>query len=331
MKKSVATFGAIFLALLLFLLLFVLKFPKKEEIDLSHPWKNETLLFGIDQFATFSKEHDFFSKDPIIGKVSSKKEDIEATNRLLRQIHNKVKDPKKRILAVGEVLAKVVAYRDFKEKDVVAVPITTSNGQNIVINYTVDKVFDIWAGMPAFGLVPSTYKDEAAPILLFRGTDTYSKSKRSWASVLSDLDLDGPGYTAFLKSKEIFRKWMDELGSSYSHKTRVIGYSLGGAFAQYTAIFESDLLTSDPFQPSITFNAPGVNSKVLKKWDLIDKAKKPLIVNFRTKYDLVSKYGNLIGYTYKLVSNNKISILHAHVKLVIGEDQLTLLLIEKNL
>lgn len=309
--------------------IFYFRFTKKTEIDVSHPWKDEIFAFDVAEIKTFTKNHDFFSKRAIIGKVTGAEEDLEATRRLLYIIHEKIKDPQKRILAVGEVLSKIVAYRDLIEKDVIPIPITTSGGKIFIVDYYVDKIFDIWGGMPAFGLVPLTHKDMAAPILLFRGTDTIPASKRAWASLLSDLDFDGPGYHAFMKSKDIFRDWMTNVNASHSSKTRAIGFSLGGAFASYTAIFEGELLNSDPFQPSMSFNSPGVIKKVFQKWNEIDPKGRPLFLNFRTKNDIVSKYGHLIGYNYKLTPSEKFLFFTAHVKLLIGEDEFLLVLFDE--
>ena len=322
--------GITFLVAALSIFLYY-EFIKKEEKKLSHPWKNERFIFNVPEIKTFSKKHDFFSDRPIIAKVSKSKEDLYATEQLLHVIHEKIKDPQKRILAAGEVLSKVVAYRDLSEKDIIPVPITTPSGKNIIVHYYVDKIFDIWGGMPAFGLLPLNHKDEAAPILLFRGTDSFPASKRAWASLLSDLDFDGPGYHAFMKSKDLFGQWMIDANASFSRKTRAIGYSLGGAFATYTVIFESELVSSDPFQPCMAFNSPGVINKVVQKWNRIDQKKRPLFLNFTIKNDIVSKYGHLIGYNYKLIPNNKFLFLQAHVKLLIGEDEFYLHLLNHNL
>ena len=320
--------SVILLIIVAMALFFYFKYKKTGPIDLSHPWKNEQFTFNVPQIQAFSKDHDFFSEKPIVGKVSKSDEDLEAATHLLMIIHETIKDPKKRIIAVGEVLSKVIAYRDLNEKAVIPVPITLSTGKNIIVDYSVDKIFDIWGGMPAFGLLPLTHKSEAAPILLFRGTDTFPKSKRAWASLLSDLDFEGPGYHAYMKSKDNFRQWMIDASKSYPQKTRTIGYSLGGALSSYTVIFESDLLSSDPFQPNLSFNSPGIINKLFIKWNESDQKNRPLFLNFTTKNDIVSKYGHIIGYNYKLTPKNMFPFLQAHVKLLIGEEIVFLELIE---
>ena len=304
--------------------ILIYHFQRGSAVDVSHPWKSEKFTYFVKEIEDFSKNYNFFSSRPIIGKVSNKKEDLDETIRILKVIYKDIKEPKKQIVAVSEILTKVLAYRDLKENTVVPIPIITKMGKCYLVDYIVDRAFDIYKGMPAYGLIPSDYKKEAAPILLFRGTDCSATRKRGWVSLISDLDPSGPGYRAYLKSKDDFRKWLLKVGEDFSHKPRVMGYSLGGAFTSYTLIFDNDLVTSDPFQPCISFNSPGIIKTAHKRWNDIKSENRPLYLNFISKNDIISKYGHLIGNKYKLIPKKKKMFIHAHTALMIGENEFTL-------
>jgi hypothetical protein len=321
MKIFRVFFALFFVSIFAYLLFF--HYPKKRLSELSQPWQNEELTFNIPELNNFSKEHNYFSKHPLIGKVSNRAEDLQMTQELLSTIDKKVKEPKKRILATAEILTKVLAYRDLKKNNLVSIPLVTKYGKNILVDYSVSQVFDIWGGMPAFGLIPLNFKDKASPILLFRGTDSSFSTKRAWVSLISDLDPNGPGLGAFIKSKDKFKEWIKGVNKSYPNKTRILGYSLGGAFTSYTLIYESDLVTSDPLQPSIAFNSPGVIKESLKKWNQLEK--KPLYLNITTKSDIISKYGHRIGYAYEMIPKNRLMLIQAHVQLMVGEERFNLI------
>jgi hypothetical protein len=324
-NKKKAFLRATFILLLGLILIYFFFFHyfQKKLFELSHPWQNEELVYNLPELKSFSKQYNFFAKHPLIGKVSSKLKDQELAQEILYVIDKKIKDPKKRILATGEVLTKVLAYRDLKKGSVISIPLITKLGGNVLVDYSVDKVFDIWGGMPAFGLIPISFKDKASPILLFRGTDSSFATKRAWVSLVSDLDPNGPGLGAFMKAKEKFKEWIKKANSIYPNKTRILGYSLGGAFTSYTLIFEGDLVTSDPLQPSMAFNSPGVINESYKKWNQIEK--KPLYINIVTKSDIISKYGHPIGYTYEMVPKKKLMLIQAHVQLMVGEESFNLI------
>ena len=288
---------------------------------IKHPWKEEIFSCNISEIKKFAKDHSYFSSTrPLIGKVSKDECDIELTQNLLKIIHEKIKDPKRRILITSEVLAKILAYSDLKEKDEVVIPTLDNYGKSIYVHYFVDRVFDIWNKMPAFGLLPKNNKKRVAPILLFRGTDFSLTTKRGWSSIISDLDIGGPGLHAFLNVRPSIHRWLKKAYKITSSKARVIGFSLGGVFTSYTVLFERRWITSDTHQPSVSFNPPGVIKKIYQKWIKLDKEKRPLYLVFINKNDLVPKYGHLFGEIYKLVPKNKlIPPLHAHVTLMTAQ------------
>lgn len=250
--------------------------------------------FSHPEVAAFVSRHGFFSSEkPLVGRVTLSEQDIASTAQFLSLISTLISDPKMRDQATGEILAKILAYRELK------------TGMKIN-HYTVDQVFDLWHGMPAFGLV----SDEAAPLLLFRGTDCNLCNRRAWASIWSDLDMRGPGYSVYQKARPSLRRWLK------GKNARAIGCSLGGALAAYAALFDSDLLSNA--EPSLAFNPPGVFKKRAKLWHSLNP--KPQLITYTTTGDFISKVGYLIGDVCEFSSYRKLRPIEAHVKLIAVEE-----------
>ncbi|MBI2811273.1 MAG: hypothetical protein HYX67_10655 [Candidatus Melainabacteria bacterium] len=154
--------------------------------------EKEYFEIDIPEIASFAKTYNFFSlTSPIIAKVSEGEQDITAVCNVLSSLSKHGDDKKYLQFATAEILAKVMAYRELKIGQVIEIPFK----QNKLERFEVQRVFNLWKGMPAFGLIP--LGKNAQPILLFRGTDFSLDSKRGWASLMSDIDLAGPGLTAF--------------------------------------------------------------------------------------------------------------------------------------
>lgn len=313
------------IAFLSFCICFFYFFKKRFFFSLSHPWKDEKLSFAIAEIEDFSKKYSYFSHHPIIGKVSNSEKDLQITQDILHIIDRKIKNPKKRMIATAEILTKALAYRDLEVGITFFIPLTLKKRKNVLVAYSLNKVFNIFGGMPAFGLLPQTYKSFAAPILLFRGTDFSIGTKRGWASLLCDVDPKGPGFHAFLHIKDELRDWILKANRLSNCKTRVLGYSLGGVLASYSNIYYNDLFSSDVYQPSIAFNSPGVDIAAFRIWDKLSHDNKSLFINFYSQNDLISKYGHLIGYKYKLSSENNPYFIKAHVSLMTGNEYIDLI------
>jgi hypothetical protein len=309
-------FTLIFLVLLFF---FVIYLQSKFTYFLKNPWKAKKFYCETEKIKNFEKKHSYFSSHPLIGKVSNLKEDIDITNDLFLSIHENIKNPQKRLLAAAEVISKVLAYRDLKRDFKIFIPTIDINGKPTLTTYFVDNVFNIWKQMPAFGLIPENR--ENAPILLFRGTDLSLTTKRGRSSLLSDLDIAGPGFHAFLNARKSINYWLKKAYKKVGVKARVLGFSLGGVLTSYTVLFEYRLITFDRYQPSMSFNPPGVTKKVYQRWENLKDEKKPPFFVFITKNDLITKFGRLFGEIYKLVPRKRIPSFYAHVALIIAEDE----------
>jgi len=289
-------------------------------LDWAIPAKERAYLLEIEEegfhyinetppLMEFSKSFGYFSKKhPIISTVTPYKEDIEFTCRLFNRVFLDCKNEDFLEMAAGEIVSKVLAYRALEEGMVIPIPTVYEDGSKQLVEYQVDKVFTLWSGMPAFGLKP--VEGSASPILLFRGTDLSLESKQGWASVLSDLDIQGPGLTVFQKSKEDLEDWL-EIQKEGGVKAKVMGFSLGGVLALYTLVYESDLINS---YGSMVFNPPGVSASVYKQWKEVSP--RPQLKVYVTHGDFIPKIGKLAGDAYELSLDFSLKPMDAHVRLM---------------
>lgn len=258
----------------------------------------------------FVQLHGFFSLyQPLVGRVTAQKVDVESTRDILRSIADKMEESSLKKLATNELLAKVLAYRDLHMGDLFVFSALSEKGEAVLNEYQVDEVFNLWLGMPAFGLIP---KGNEQPILLFRGTDFSLDSHRGWASLMSDVDLSGPGLYAFQKAQTQIHAWLEKVVKTHG-KARVLGYSLGGALAAYTYIFENPLMSHEG---SYAFNAPGLSDPVIQKWEELSEDKRQGFVSFVNRGDVVSKVGKLFGRVYELSGDTPMKPLTAHTQLM---------------
>jgi len=273
----------------------------------------------IDHMTEFSKTFSYFSKKrPVISTVTQDQEDLMLASRLLTYTYQHCQNEEFLELATAEILSKVVAFRSLKEGMILSLPVVLSDGSRTLIDYEVDKVIKMWPGMPAFGLRPLS--SQGNPILLFRGTDLSLESRQGWASVLSDLDIQGPGLTAFQNSRKEIHDWL----TSHVHqgkKVKVMGFSLGGVLALYTFIFEREWISDEG---SYAFNPPGISSSTFKKWEEIPPQNRHAIKVLVTYGDLIPKMGKLAGDVYELSLDFSLKPVDAHVRLMCCQPSLYL-------
>jgi hypothetical protein len=282
---------------------------------LSEPLSASVYQIDLSQGAHFAKWHGYFSLyDPLVGKVSKKKGGLQIALCLLTKISQDILDSQALSFATDEALTKVIAYRDMKVGDQIFLP-NSEEGGGLVL-YWVDYVFNLWRGMPAFGLVGES---KAVPILLFRGTDFSLDSKRGWASLMSDVDPAGPGLTTFSKAREEIRDWLMKV-SARGTKAKVMGFSLGGVLAAYTYLYERDWVS---LEGSTAFNPPGFSNQVLQDWQSLSKDQKTGFRVYVNQGDLVSKIGKLFGDAYELSIDHSLKPLKAHTLFLITEKQFT--------
>jgi hypothetical protein len=255
----------------------------------------EVVIEGfIPEVKKWTKVCGYFARNrPIVGKVTADHKDVELSCDLLKILFAHQAKGEYLEIATAEVLSKVVAYRDLKKGDLITIPVEQSGALTLEL-FRVDYLFDIWKGMPAFGLVPEN--EGLASILLFRGTDFSLLSQRGWASIMSDLDMAGPGLSSFRKAQGEIHSWLTSV-KAQGKTAKVMGFSLGGALAAYTFIYENQEIAESG---SITLCAPGVNDQVIEDWLLLSEKRRQGLVSYVNAGDIVSKVGKLFGTVYCL-------------------------------
>jgi hypothetical protein len=280
---------------------------------LAKPLQQKKIQVDIPEMREFVEKYGYFSlTHPLVSKVSSGTEDIALASCLLKALYDRGAKGEYLEIATAEVLTKVLAYRDLKVGLKVSIPVER---EGIIHNevFCVDRIFDMWHGMPAFGLIPES-KDEAS-LLLFRGTDFSLVSQRGWASMLSDLDISGPGLYAFQHAQKKISEWLRSV-ARIGKAARVIGCSLGGALATYTFIYENIHLAE---RGSISVCPPGVAQKVIEDWLKLPADRRNGLTSYVYEGDLVSKVGHLFGTVYCLFSPQPCKPLTAHTQLISSE------------
>lgn len=289
--------------------------------SLSTPPQEIVIAIDLPEVAEFEHDYGYFSETrPIVGSVTKDVFDLELTCCLLKTLYEKKPQTAYLEIAVAEVLSKVLAYRDLKAGQKIRIPITS----NKIVSYEpfhVDQVFDIWLGMPAFGLVPE--KEGLASILLFRGTDLTLTSLRGWASLMSDLDITGPGLSVFQRARDDIALWLKKM-MGLGKSARVIGFSLGGTLAAYTFIYENAFLSP---QGSIAVCAPGVADKVLEDWQKLAPGRKAGFTSYINSGDVIPKVGNQFGTIYRLSPPTLYGPMAAHTMLMCSKPLFTRALI----
>lgn len=278
---------------------------KTASYALVYPLEVQIFHNTLPELTEFERRHGFFSKEPLLGKVTKSEKNIDATVELLEIIYRKITDPAQFIFTTGEVIAEILAYRDLKEGMEIPIPFLDRQGKPAMAIYTVDRVFNLWHGMPAFGLVPKKPSD-AVPILLYRGTDLSLYSIRSLASLASDLDWQGIGLSAFQNGQPSIHHWLQ------NNKARVIGFSLGGILTTYTLLYEKDLISTERLQPSLSFNQPGISQKNLQEWPHKFPNPPAYFTSYVTRGDFVSKVGYLVGAAFECAVNEHLTPIFAH-------------------
>lgn len=259
----------------------------------------------------FQKNHHYFSfSRPLVGHVSKEIEDIEITQKLLIDAYALFKEPFALEQVTGEILAKVLAYRSLKKGMIIYIPWVINN-QTDLIPFEVDRVFDLWKSMLAFGLKPLDKRH--ASLLLFRGTDLSLLSKSSRISILSNFDPQGPGYSIYLHAKKRIQGWMKKTAQK-NHKIKTIGYSLGGALASYLLFSEPEYFSESSC--SLLFNQPGLLQDNLEKYLHAQKNHNFKVRSYIAEGDPVSKFGYLFCDTIGLRVPGKLLLpFEAHTQL----------------
>lgn len=279
--------------------------------------KSQLFTQTINSLESFVSNHGYFSSHkPLVGIVTESLADLESLRKTFSGLMQS-KDADWICLATEELICKALAYRNLQKKMKISLP--TQMGKKVqLVEYEVDEVFDLWQGMPAFGLLP--LEKNAHPILLFRGTDFSFVSKSSWASILSDCDFTGAGFTTFRSSEKVLQNWLKN-ACSIGIKPHVMGFSLGGILAIYTAIFQGAFIDR-----CTAFNAPGVSKAVFEMYEHLSSP--PPIFLYATQGDLVSRFGKMVPKAFEMTDKSIMGPIEAHTKIMTAKNPFLLFRID---
>lgn len=299
---------------------------RNRDFSLAVPLQVEEFQVSSSKMRIFDRNHGYFSPyDPLVGSVTQDSSDFKTTVCLLSLIHQVKNEPQRRF-STEEVIAKVLAYRSLKKGSEIPISTFDDQGNSVMGTYVVDEILDLWHGMPAFGLIPKE-KNISASILLFRGTDLSLTTERGWASIMSDLDITGPGHATFKAAEPKIREWLLRV-AKMRKPARVIGTSLGGAFVFYTVCSEYALVNKSLQHPSVAFNPPGISQEILKKWKEIPKELQPELYTYVSQGDYTSKIGFLIGKGLQMSIKEYMQVIQAHTTLISTQPTYYLTLID---
>lgn len=295
---------------------------KLKTYPLAYPLREERIEEAIPEVTEFAEKYGYFSlMRPIVSHVTANETDVDLICCALKALHDKGAKGNYLEIAMAELVAKALAYRDLKIGQAIRIPVE-SQGEVTYESYSVEKVFNIWHGMPAFGLVPS--RQGLAAILLFRGTELSLISSRGWASIMSDLDMAGPGLSAFRHAQGQISAWLLKM-KQRGKAAKVMGCSLGGTLAAYTFIYENDLLAEGG---SIGVCPAGVSDEVIESWNQISPERQKGWVAYVYTGDPVSHVGKLFGTVYCLTATRPLKPLTAHTFLMSGEESFSKALVD---
>ncbi len=290
---------------------------KTKNYSLAEPLRTLSFTNNVHALISFSESYGYFSMHPLIGHVSDDPEDLNVVLRLFTDLSQAASIDGFAKFAIEELLTKALAYRDLTQGQRLDIPVKKGALFGLE-TFTVDHVFNLWNGMPAFGLIPD--KKGIASLLLFRGTDLALYSKRGWASVLSDVDMAGPGLSVFMQSRSEIHQWLDKAAKE-NKKAIVLGFSLGGCLAAYTFLYENELLNE---KGSVSFNAPGFSESVHEEWNQLSDKKRLQFVSYVNRGDIISKKGYLFGPAFELSTDLLMKPIFAHTILMSGQSRFTL-------
>lgn len=199
-----------------------------------------------------------------------------------------------------------IISKQLKEKDVIELPLFYNGDKKCLHLFEINKIFSI-GGIPAYGLLSPSYP----PIICFIGTAlpclrSLFRDERSLPTWQADIDPKGVGWQAFNSSKEEIERWLEDKCQAEGKKAFLLGHSLGGALATYTACHLAQWIDT-----CFVFNAPLTNEETYKKVKSLKKS--PKLYRFHVQDDVVSKLGGryLVGNNFDIQPRSPIKDVHS--------------------
>lgn len=240
---------------------------------------------------------------------------IDDLQKLLTTIYETIEDPIIMQAMSAQVLTKLVMSHKahvIKVGDTLHIPTLDSLGNRHCVEYTFVKKFNVWQGIPAFGLADKN--NQFPPILLFRPTNTNYNDIDMLPTIFANLHPAGPAWDLFKKSRYEISDWLEGQNKQSTEKARVMGFSQGGILASYFLAHYSHHFNTNEWAPSIILDAPGVSARVEEIWDAIEQ--KPNVQMYINRGDIVPKVGKaFIGKVFEVDSCQKSASVAAHCSL----------------
>lgn len=233
---------------------------------------------------------------------------LHQISELLQKVYDHTEDKELFQAQVAQILSKKLVsgcWHELKEGFAVKIPILDEQGNKKWVQYLLDKKFDLWQDIPAFGFVDLEGKE--APMLIFRSTNPNTSFADSWPSILANLHPKGPAWKLYEESHQPIEDWLEK----QSHKVRLMGYSQGAALASYFLTYKSPWISQKEHEPCYLFDGPGISKKVFSDWKKLSST--PKVYHYLNRGDFVPKVGEgFIGKVYELSVPRPLSAIEAH-------------------
>lgn len=260
--------------------------------------------FTPQAFREFFKSKELSSTSWDVTKLRFDRENILDVQNVLRAIYEHVDDLVMMQAMVAQIVAKVLVNKNsaFVEEGLeIQIPTVNFAGEKELVTYIVDKKFNLWNGIPAYGLIDKN--GSAAPLLVFRATNTVLEEKDTLPTMVSNLHPKGPAWKLFSNSEQKVVAWLEKHTLDNedfgTNKARMLGYSQGGILGAYFLTYHPHLFSKLPESASIILDAPGVSYEVAADWEKIEE--KPHVVAYVNRGDLIPKVGDaFIGRAFEV-------------------------------
>ncbi len=245
-----------------------------------------------------------------IGKPLFGRNDGRILRNLLLSVHEHIQEPWLRTAMTAQILGKAwAALAHIVPGTFLEIPGIDVHQQPVLISYRIDKKFDLWEKIPAFGLIAENR--EGPPLLIFRGTNVNVSDPDSLPSILSNFHEKGPGWNLFRSSRREIGEWLERSVSLSGKQARVIGYSQGGAVASYCLLFFNTYFGGP--EPSVLLDSPGISEELSGYRS--GSAIKPDVISYIHEGDPIPKIGEeILGEGY-LIRTDKRNFPESHTVL----------------
>ncbi len=250
----------------------------------------------VELYSNFDFENNFnqIPLDPFYDKSSTSSIQRLLLYKYVIDLEKIKNDPELIFLKSIEILSKRIVNRELKENTII--PQITYAGKRAY--YKVYKSIFSKRGMVGYALSPLDKSNP--PIIVFRGTQGNILNREAIYSILDDMR-PKMASQGFLRGKKILNELFND-PNFLNKKAIVVGFSLGGGYAQRTS-----LSFADKVGHLITFNSIGLDEKSIVKFSNLENVDIKITV-IRNKGDIADLLG--YGHIGKKIDNKAIYYLY---------------------